>query len=74
MLQMAAQSMQLFVQGKLFQDNAKVLRQIGVGAGATALLTLVLALAGLPVWLVAILAGGLGGALQPYLFRDLKYR
>ena len=29
---------------------------------------------GLPHWAAAIVAGFLGGALQPYLFRNLRYR
>jgi hypothetical protein len=74
MLDMVKHSVQLFFQGKLFQDNAKVLRLIALGAGGTATLTLLLALLGLPVWLVAIIAGAAGGAAQPWLFHDLKYR
>lgn len=74
MLDMARSSMQLFLQGKLFQDNTQVMRKVGMGAGATALLTLLLGLAGMPIWLLAIVAGALGGAVQPYLFKDLKYR
>ncbi|MEZ5934065.1 MAG: hypothetical protein R3F54_19440 [Alphaproteobacteria bacterium] len=74
MLDMAKHSIQLFVQGKLFQNNGEVMQKVAIGAGGTAVLTLVLALIGLPVWLAAIVAGALGGAVQPYLFKDLKYR
>jgi hypothetical protein len=27
-----------------------------------------------PLWLTALVAGLIGGALQPYLFKDLRYR
>jgi hypothetical protein len=74
MIDMAKHSIQLFFQGRLFQDNAKAMRQIAGGAGGTALLTALLALAGMPVWLVALVAGALGGAVMPYLFKHLKYR
>jgi len=26
-----------------------------------------------PLWLTALVAGLIGGALQPYLFKDLRY-
>ena len=29
--------------------------------------------AGLPIWLATMVAAMLGGGLQPYLFKDLKY-
>ncbi len=72
MLSMAIDSAKLFFAGKLFQENAKVLRQLAIGAGAGALVILVIGQVA-PTWLAAILGGGLAGFLQPILFKDLKY-
>ena len=74
MFEMAKSSITLFLQGKLFSDPAKVMRQIAIGAGLTALISLVLAKLGVPIVAVAAIAGLLGGAVQPYLFKDLRYR
>jgi hypothetical protein len=71
---MAKTSILLFLQGRLFQDPAKVARQVAIGAAVTALLLVVLAEIGLPLIAAAVVAGLVGGGLQPYLFRDLKYR
>ena len=67
-------SIVLFLQGKLFAEPAKVYRQTAIGAALTAALLVVLAVAGLPVAGAAAVAGIVGGALQPYLFKDLRYR
>lgn len=74
MWEMALSSMSLFFQGKLFADPNKAYRQIAIGAVAVAVVLIVLGLLGVPVWLAAIAGGFAGGALQPYLFKDLKYR
>ena len=74
MWEMAKSSIVLFLQGKLFAEPAKVYRQTAIGAAFTAALLVVLAVAGLPVAGAAAVAGIVGGALQPYLFKDLRYR
>jgi hypothetical protein len=74
MLDMAKNSIQLFFQGRLFQDRGQVMRQVALGAGGTAVMAMVLLALGLPTWLAAIIAGALGGGVQPYLFKNLKYR
>jgi hypothetical protein len=74
MWSMAMSSMTLFFQGKLFAEPTKAYRQIAIGAAVTAIVLIVLGLLGAPVWLAAIVAGLAGGAIQPYLFKDLKYR
>lgn len=74
MFEMAKSSIVLFLRGKLFSDPAKVYRQIALGALATALILFVLAKLGLPLIAAAAVAGLLGGAAQPYLFKDLRYR
>jgi hypothetical protein len=74
MWEMALTSMKLFLAGKLFQHPWSVFRQSVVGAAVAAALTVALALAGLHVAAAAGVSGLVGGALQPWLFKDLKYR
>jgi hypothetical protein len=74
MWSMAVTSIGLFMRGKLFANPAQVYRQIAIGILVTAVALFVLGMAGLPVWLAALIAGFGGGMLQPYLFKDLRYR
>ena len=75
MLDMALSSIGLFLRGKLFADPGKALTQVVIGTVATLLLFLIsVKLLAVPLWLAAVFAGFAGGALQPYLFKDLKYR
>ncbi len=74
MWEMAKSSMTLFFQGKLFQNPAEVYRQLATGIVITIAIVLGLAFVGLPIWLCAGIGGFVGGSIQPYLFRDLKYR
>lgn len=67
-------SMKLFLAGKLFQHPATVFRLSVLGAAITALLAIGLTLAGLPLYGATGLAALGGGALQPFLFKNLKYR
>ncbi|MFN0218604.1 MAG: hypothetical protein ACKVP4_07310 [Hyphomicrobium sp.] len=71
---MAKNSMSLFFQGRLFQDPAKVMMQLAIGIALTVLLLVVLAGAGVSMLGAAAAAGFIGGLVQPYLFRNLKYR
>lgn len=74
MWEMAKSSIVLFLQGRLFKDPGKVMAQVGLGVVVTAVLLIILARNGVPIWAAAAVAGFLGGMLQPYLFKDLKYR
>ncbi|MDX8533115.1 hypothetical protein RFM41_14895 [Mesorhizobium sp. VK25A] len=74
MWEMAKSSILLFLKGKLFAEPSKVYRQTAIGALVTAALLLILAKLGFPVSAAAAVAGLVGGALQPYLFKDLRYR
>lgn len=75
MLDMVRNSIGLFLRGKLFADPNKAYLQLAIGILVTALSFLAaLRFAGLPHWAAAAVAGFVGGALQPYLFRDLRYR
>ncbi len=73
MWDMFTNSLRLFVKGKLFRDPHMVLRQWLIGVAVTLLVLVVLAKLGLPLWLAVLLASLGGGALQPFLFKDLKY-
>lgn len=74
MLTLARQSLGLMARGKLFADPYMAYRQLALGALITALLLVALAYSALPLWGAALAAGFIGGALQPYLFRNLRYR
>lgn len=74
MVDMFWNSMVLFFRGRLFQDPRKVTLLSGAGMGFTAITVILLTKVGLPLWLAVMAASFLGGALQPRLFRDLKYR
>ncbi len=74
MWDMAIASIGLFFRGKLFANVAQVYLQLAIGVVATAALLFVLTEAGIPVWIAALIAGFGGGVLQPYLFKDLRYR
>ena len=75
MYEMVKNSVTLFFQGRLFAEPGKAYFQLAIGIFLTALYFIAaLRFAGLPYWVAASVAGFLGGALQPYLFRDLRYR
>lgn len=63
----------LFVKGKLFRNTADVLKRQGIGIAIATIIMVVAVKLGAPLWLGAILASAVSGALQPYLFKDLKY-
>ncbi len=73
MWDMFSSSIRMFLKGKLFRDNKLVLRQWAIGFVVAIILVIVLGKMGVPVWLAAIIGGFAAGALQPYLFKDLKY-
>lgn len=73
MLDMVKTSIVLFFQGKLFKNPNEVYRQLAIGVAIAFVIFLVLAkFTGMPI--AAMVAGFIGGALQPYLFKDLKFR
>jgi hypothetical protein len=70
--QMFTSSVQLFLRGKLFRDGRQVFSQWLKGFLLT--LGLLLAVGWMFNPLMGVILGSLvGGALQPYLFKDLKY-
>jgi hypothetical protein len=64
----------LLCQGKLLADPMKVGRQWAVGVVVTAAILFIGVKLGAPIWIAGLTAGLIGGALQPYLFKDLRYR
>lgn len=73
MLEMFWQSALLFARGKLFRNPAQVWRKAAIGMTITALSCVVLAKWLGAVWLAVLVSALVGGALQPWLFKDLKY-
>ncbi|CAE6784374.1 MULTISPECIES: hypothetical protein [Nitrospira] len=74
MFDMFWNSVLLFFKGKLFHDLPKVMMLAGVGMTVAAVILIVLAKLGVALWIAVLVAGLSAGALQPRLFRDLKYR
>ncbi|MBL1405672.1 MAG: hypothetical protein COC00_006775 [Rhizobiales bacterium] len=73
MLDMALNSITLFFQGRLFKNIGSVIRMAIIGIIITAAIIVAMHFAGLPLWVSAIIGGAIGGAAQPFLFKDLKY-
>ena len=71
---MAQNSIALFFRGKLFAEPAKAFLMILIGVLVTASLLVLIARLGAPLWIAAVIAALIGGAFQPYLFRNLRYR
>lgn len=75
MLEMVRSSISLFFRGKLFAEPSKAYMQLALGVLFTVVLFVAaFKITGHSVLLAAALSGFLGGALQPYLFRNLRYR
>ena len=72
MFEMFVNSAKLFLRGKLFKDFGKVVQQWLIALAAAVVVTVLLATY-VNLWLGAIVGGAVGGALIPYLFKDLKY-
>jgi len=72
MIDMFLNSLRLFFKGKLFRDNRALLRQWLIGFAVSIVPFLTIGFAGWPL-VGAIASGVVGGAIQPWLFRDLKY-
>jgi hypothetical protein len=71
MFDLVVNASKLFFVGKLFRDNAAFFRQWGLGFAVA--LALMVGLAFVNPWLGMAVGGAVGGALLPWLFRDLKY-
>jgi hypothetical protein len=63
----------LFFKGKLFRDFNDVVKRTLIGNAIALVLLVVLAKLGLPLWAVIVVSSVVAGAVQPWLFKDLKY-
>jgi hypothetical protein len=66
-------SIVLFFKGRLFQDLGHVFRQAAIGVVIAAAIVIAMVKAGLALWIAITIASLISGAIQPYLFKDLKY-
>jgi hypothetical protein len=73
MLEMFVHSIGLFLRGKLFQNPGHVVRQSAIGVVLTALVCVALLELSGTLWLAVLVSALVGGALQPFLFKNLKY-
>ena len=73
MLDMFINSFTLFWKGRLFQDFGHVIRQAAIGMVIAAVIVIAAVKAGLALWIAIVIASLISGAIQPYLFKDLKY-
>jgi hypothetical protein len=73
MLEMFWQSALLFLRGKLFRDPIHVYRRAALGVAVTAVSCIVLVKLVGALWPAVLASALVGGALQPWLFKDLKY-
>lgn len=73
MLDLFWTSVLLFLRGKLFQNPVHVWSRVAIGIAVTALSCVALVKLVGAVWPAVIFSALVGGALQPWLFKDLKY-
>jgi Flp pilus assembly protein TadB len=73
MFDMFMQSVGLFLRGKLFQNPAHVARQAAIGVLLTAIVCVALVKVVGVLWLAVLVSALVGGVLQPFLFKNLKY-
>lgn len=73
MWDMFLNSFKLFVKGKLFREPGQVARQWLIGFVTAVVVLPVLVKLGVPLWLAVVVVAFGTGALQPWLFRNLKY-
>jgi len=74
MFDMLLSSVTLFIQGKLFKDLGTLAIKLLIGIIVTVIICIGAVKFGLDIWMAIILASIIGGAIQPYLFKDLKYK
>jgi len=74
MFDMLLSSITLFIQGKLFKDLGTLTIKLLIGIVVTVVICIAAVKFGLDVWMAILIASVIGGAIQPYLFKDLKYQ
>jgi hypothetical protein len=73
MWDMFANTFTLFIKGKLFRNPREVTKKWLIGFVVALVAVVLLARVGVPLWLAVVISALGTGALQPYLFRNLKY-
>lgn len=73
MWDMFLNSMKLFFKVKLFREPKQVLRQWLIDLAVALVALVFLVKLGVTMWLAVLLVSLTVGALQPWLFRNLKY-
>jgi hypothetical protein len=73
MFDMVWTSVNAFWKGKLFQNQTRATLLGLAGVGITAVVFVVTSRF-MPLWSAALVAGLVGGAVQPFLFKDLKFQ
>jgi hypothetical protein len=71
---MARSAIGLFFRGRLFADPRKAYLLLALGCALTAAVFAAAVFAGAPPWAAAALAGFMGGGVQPFLFKNIRYR
>ena len=71
---MARSALSLFLSGQLFANPRTAYGRLAAGILFTALICVILTAQGAPLWAAAMVAGFLGGGLQTYLFKTVKFR
>jgi hypothetical protein len=71
---MATSALSLFLRGQLFANPRQAYARLAMGIGLIALLCIILTVTGMPVWAAAMIAGFIGGGLQTYLFKTVRFR
>ena len=74
MFDMFLNSISLFFKGKLFQDMNMVIRQSLFGIVIAVVLLIITVKSGLSLWIAVLATSLISGAIQPLLFKNLKYR
>jgi hypothetical protein len=71
---MATSALSLFLRGQLFANPSQAYTRLAAGITAVALLCIALTIAGIPVCAAAMIAGFIGGGLQTFLFKTVRFR
>jgi hypothetical protein len=74
MLHLAKHAIALLLEGKLFRDMRYFYRRLAIGVAVTVALMLLASLVIKSVIVLALIGGFVGGAVQPYLFADVRYQ
>jgi hypothetical protein len=72
-MEMFTDGFNLFVQGKLLRDYPKVFAEAFLGIFIAMILLAAIVFCGAPLWVAVIISSAVSGALQPWIFKDIKF-